>query len=294
MSGVRRPVLAGSWYPGAPEILARQVDGYLAAAPAAHRPAGRPLVAVAPHAGYVYSGPTAGKLFGLLAGPAPRTVFILAPNHRAAIDRVALTDDRAFDTPLGRVDVDADAGRTLADSPPFTYDTAAHAGEHAIEIQLPFLQRVWPDATPAIVPLLVPRLTAAQRRQAAATLAAATGPDTLLLVSTDFTHYGAAYGYLPFQRDVPAALERLDTGAILKILAGDGDGLVAYGEETGITMCGLQAAALALGSGLPAGYEGALIDYSRSGDREGDYSLSVSYAAILLCTGTGAEGEQTT
>ena len=107
------------------------------------------------------------------------------------------------------------------------------------------------------------------------------------MVSTDFTHYGASYGYVPFTGDLPAALERLDTGAILKILAADPAGLLEYGRETGITMCGLEAAAVALERGLPPGYEGALINYSRSGDRDGDYSLSVSYASILICTGTG-------
>ena len=137
----------------------------------------------------------------------------------------------------------------------------------------------------AAIEALVPRLAEDLRRSAARALAAVADARTLLLVSTDFTHYGAAYGFVPFSRDVPAALERLDTGALLKILAGDGDGLRAYGRDTGITMCGLEAAALALDTGLPAGWEGALLGYARSADRDGDYSLSVSYAAVLLADG---------
>ena len=135
--------------------------------------------------------------------------------------------------------------------------------------------------------MLVPHLSAAQRRNAAAALADLADQDTLFLVSTDFTHYGASYGYVPFTENLPASLEELDSGAILKILAADPEGLLEYGRKTGITMCGLEAAAVALGQGLPDRYEGALIDYSRSGDRDGDYSLSVSYASILLCTGSG-------
>jgi AmmeMemoRadiSam system protein B len=111
------------------------------------------------------------------------------------------------------------------------------------------------------------------------------------VVSSDFTHYGASYGYVPFTADVPAALEKLDGGAILKILAADAQGLLDYGRETGITMCGLEATALALESGLPEGYEGSLVHYSRSGDRDGDYSLSVSYAAILLSSGAASPDE---
>ena len=289
MGPVRQPILAGTWYPGSPETLAAQVDDFLAHAPAAAKPAGRPLVAVVPHAGYTYSGATAGKLYGLLTGPAPRRVVILAPNHRAHISGIALPAAAAYATPLGQVAVDGETIDRLASGAAFELNDAAHAAEHAVEIQLPFLQRLWPDETPQIVPLLVPPLEDDRRRRAAAALGEVIDDFTLLLVSTDFTHYGAAYGYVPFTEDVPMALERLDTGAILKILAADPDGLVAYGEQTGITMCGLQATALALACGLPTGYEAALIDYARSGDREGDYSLSVSYAAILMCRGAAPQ-----
>lgn len=135
--------------------------------------------------------------------------------------------------------------------------------------------------------MLVPRLTDALRASAAAGLAMLADRDTLILVSTDFTHYGASYGYVPFTDNLPAALEELDTGAILRILAADGPGLRRYGAETGITMCGLEAAAVALDRGLEPGYEGALIDYSRSGDHDQNYSMSVSYASVLLCSGDG-------
>jgi AmmeMemoRadiSam system protein B len=188
------------------------------------------------------------------------------------------------------VGLDREAVGRLSGEEAFGVDESAHAGEHAVEIQLPLVQRAWPDAVPAIVPLLVPALTDARRKAAAAALAALADDRTLFLVSTDFTHFGSAYGYVPFTENLPEALEKLDSGAILKILAADPEGLLEYGRETGITMCGMEAAAVALAQGLPAGYEGALIDYSRSGDRDGDYSLSVSYASILLSTGTGGEG----
>ncbi|MBU8871209.1 MAG: AmmeMemoRadiSam system protein B [Gemmatimonadales bacterium] len=285
MTGTRSAVLAGSWYPGDPETLATEVDRYLVAVDPSTRPAGRPLLAVVPHAGYTYSGEAAGRLYGHLRQDCPRTVFILAPNHRAHLKKAALSGAQAFATPLGEVSVDTRAVRKLAECQAFVLDDSAHAGEHAVEIQLPFLQRLWQDRTPTIVPILVPALNRSQRMEAATALKDLTTDDTLLLVSTDFTHYGPTFGYVPFTADIPTSLERLDSGAILKILATDSQSLIGYGEETGITMCGLHATALALETGVPPGYEAALIDYRRSGDLEGDYSLSVSYASILITTG---------
>lgn len=285
MSRTRDPVLSGRWYPGDPTALAAQVDAFLAEADPSRKPAGRPLLAVVPHAGYSYSGATAGRLYGLLGPEPPRRVFILAPNHRVPLDRIALSGAAAFATPLGEVAIDSPTTDHLAAQPGFGVNDLAHEHEHAVEIQLPLLQRTWPEAVPTIIPLLVPRLDPTTGAAAARALTAVGGNDSLLLVSTDLTHYGAAFGYLPFADDIPQALEELDSGAILKILAGDAAGLREYGRRTGITMCGLEAAAVALDCGLPAGYESALLGYARSGDQEGDYSTSVSYAAVLLCSG---------
>ncbi len=287
MSTIRQSVLSGSWYPADPVDLATLVDGFLDGADPSARPAGRPLLAVVPHAGYLYSGSTAGKLLGLLRETPPRRIILLAPNHRIALDRIALSGAWAFATPLGTVGIDQVAVEQLAENESFEVNERAHAEEHAVEILLPLIQRTWPDAVPRIVPLLVPSLSAAQRRKATTALASLATEDTLFMVSTDFTHYGATYGYVPFTENLPAALEELDSGAILKILAADPAGLLEYGRTTGITMCGLEAAVVALEQGFPDRYEGALIDYSRSGDRDGEYSLSVSYASILLCSGSG-------
>lgn len=289
MNAVRPPVLAGSWYPASPADLGAEVAGYLAAADQARRPAGRALIALAPHAGYTYSGPVAGRTLGLLATDPPDRVVILAPNHRVAIDRLALSGAGAYATPLGEVPVDTAARDRLAGLGPFAIDDRAHAHEHAIEIQLPFLQSLWPDHPFLILPLLVTRLAPDLRAEAAAALAELRDDRTLFLVSTDFTHFGADYGFMPFPddvEDIPASLEKLDTGAILRVLGGDAEGLRDYGDRTGITMCGLEATALALETGLPGGYEAALIDYARSADRDGDYSRSVSYAGVLVCSGS--------
>jgi AmmeMemoRadiSam system protein B/AmmeMemoRadiSam system protein A len=282
MDTVRPPVLAGTWYPEDPRALRRQVEGFLAGAVPDEVPGGAPVVALSPHAGFTYSGATAGRLFGALAGRRFDAVFILAPSHRAALERPAVSGATAFATPLGEVPVDRDIVAELTASGFFVIDDRAHAVEHAVEIQLPLLQCALPDGTP-IVPVLVPPLSERRREQAAAVLERWRDGRHLFLVSSDLTHYGASYGYLPFTDDIPARLEQLDTGALLKFLAHDGPGLLDYGRRTGITMCGLEAAALALAGSAPAGHLASLLGYARSGDRDGDYSLSVSYAAAVIC-----------
>ncbi|MDY0108575.1 MAG: AmmeMemoRadiSam system protein B [Candidatus Krumholzibacteria bacterium] len=282
MTAVRPPILAGSWYPAQPDVLRERVATCLAGAEPHRLPAGTPVIALAPHAGYQYSGPTAGKIYGLLAGRRYDAVFILAPSHRARLQRPALSSVDAFATPLGEVPVAVAIVRDLADTGAYEVNDRAHAFEHAVEIQLPLLQCALPAGTP-IVPILFPHLDLPRRRDAARALDRWRDGRHLFLVSSDLTHYGADYGYVPFTEDIPNRLAQLDTGALQKFLAGDAAGLVAYAEATGITMCGLEAAAVAIAAPLPAGAQSVLLDYTRSGDPAGDYDLSVSYAAAVIC-----------
>lgn len=289
MTAVRQPVLAGAWYPGDPEALRSEVSRYLAAAEPERMPPGVPTVVLAPHAGYAYSGPTAGKALGPLQGRTFPAVFIFAPNHRTPLDRPALSSAQAFATPLGEVPVATDIVQALADGHEFVIDDRAHAQEHAVEIQLPFLQCALPAGTP-VVPVLVPHMAADQRRRCAQALDPWRDRHHLFLVSSDLTHYGQAYGYVPFQEDIPAKIEELDTGALLRFLAHDPEGLEEYGRETGITMCGLPAAALALDWQEIDQHHGVLLDYTRSADQEGDFSMSVSYAAAMICREPAVDG----
>ena len=278
MPRIRPSILSGSWYPAGREALAAAVAGYLRAGGASC--AARPVLALAPHAGYAYSGPSAGRVYAALRGWDYDRVFILAPSHRARLDRVSVAPYDAYATPLGEAAVDVAAARRLAAAPGWGSVEAAHAVEHAEEIQLPFLQTLWGDRL-RIVPILVPPLAGDRRREAAAALAPWCDGRSLLLVSTDLTHYGADYGFIPFTDRVPERLEQLDRGALDLVLARDPEGLAAYGARTGITMCGLEAAALALSAPLPPG-GGEVIAYARSADRDGDFRRSVSYAGLVL------------
>ncbi len=281
---VRPSALAGSWYPESPHELRELATGLLADAEPDRLPPGRPVVLMVPHAGYAYSGHVAGRGWGLLRGLVAgyRRIVILAPNHRAALARISTPRWDAYATPLGEIALDRAACERIAHNASFTRDTHAHAREHAEEIQLPLLQALTPDPPP-IVPLLVPPLSRALRYVAAEALAPWCDGSTLFVISTDLTHYGSIYGYVPFRDRLPERLRELDQGVLDAFLAWDAEALLDHARRTGITMCGLEAAALVLSLPWRERPRAAVIDYARSADRDGDYTLSVSYAAAVAC-----------
>jgi len=213
-----------------------------------------------------------------------RRALVIAPSHRVAFDGLAATDAVAYRTPLGDAFLDHEAQGVLlaAGDPALRLLPRAHLGEHALEVELPILQVILPDLP--IVPLVCGRIDQATLPSLARTLAALWTPETLWVVSSDFTHYGASFGYLPFTDDVCASLERLDRGAIERILALDGPGFARYVDETGATICGrepirllLAVAAAAAAPPIPR-----LVDYITSGHLTGDWRHCVSYAGIVF------------
>lgn len=184
---VRQPVVAGQFYPADAVELAAVVDAMLAGAegPA---PEGRLVALQVPHAGYPYSGPTAARAFRLLAGMDSVTVVMLGPSHRARIDRAAVFARGTWRTPLGDVPVDEEFARRLIEADSFCVELPqAHAHEHSLEVQLPFLQRVLRDFR--IVPVMVLQPTADEcERLGRAIVAAAAGRRVVVLASTDLYH----------------------------------------------------------------------------------------------------------
>jgi AmmeMemoRadiSam system protein B len=179
---VRPPAVAGTFYPGDPTDLRRTVDGLLAAATPG--PAAKGFVV--PHAGYVYSGPVAASAYAGLraAQPAVRRVVLLGPAHRFPLAGLALPAATAFATPLGAVAVDEEARHALRGL--VRTSDAPHRGEHALEVQLPFLQRVLPAGF-TLVPLVVGQ--AAEEEVGVVLEALWGGDETLVLLSTDLSHY---------------------------------------------------------------------------------------------------------
>lgn len=278
---VRESALAGAWYPGDPKELAEYVDGLLDGVRVT-RPEGTVRALVAPHAGYRYSGATAAGAIALIRGKSYQRVIVLAPSHRSGFRGLSIADVAAYETPLGSISLDAEAIAALRRSDLVVSDPVAHQGEHAIEIELPLLQRALAPAW-RLVPVLVGRLEGADYGKAVDLLRPLADEDTLLVVSSDFTHFGPRFRFMPFPLDdeTPGRIRALDDGAIEPILAADAAGFLDYQERTGITVCGYRPLALLLHM-LPADAVVERVAYSTSGDLTGDYGNSVSYAALVV------------
>ena len=227
LAGRRAPAWAGQFYPASVSRLQAAVDRHLASANDAPGPKGPIRAIVAPHAGYQFSGNTAGKVYALLRGRTDYSrAVVLAPSHRVPMRGISVGNYASFATPLGDVPVDVDACESAAAaSRLISTRRDAHADEHALEVQLPFLQTVLPDAH--LVPIVCGHLQQAEVRTIAAELAPMLWrPDTLWVVSTDFTHFGHGFGYTPFTHDIPARLEELDKGAISHVVEIDCEGFL--------------------------------------------------------------------
>ena len=270
---MRAPAVSGRFYPGSKPELERTVRELLARVPDARPAAARG--AVAPHAGYVYSGFTAACVFARLA--IPPLVVLLAPNHTGvchAPGGVSLWEGGAFRTPLGDVAVDERfAAELLAASPLVGVDHAAHAAEHAIEVELPFLQLLRPDVR--IVPLVLAGDAWAECRELGLALAGLVrgGPEpVLLLASSDLNHYESA-----------RVSERKDREALAALESVDGEELLARCRRGRISMCGrapaacVAAAARALGAS-----QGTVVDYRHSGWVTGDEDAVVGYGGVII------------
>jgi len=277
---IQRSNLAGTWYPADAAELHAEVkrclgephgDGELAAI-------------LAPHAGYRYSGRAAGAAFATVVRGRWRRAVVVAPSHYHSFAGAAVFPGSGFETPLGVVRVDDTGVRTLTESPLFAADARPYAREHSLEIELPFLQVV--DAALSIVPVLVgTHDDAAELAALGRALSALDDDETLFVVSSDFTHYGAQFGYLPFPPKGPdyvaTQLRRLDFGAIEPIQRLDARAFAEYVGTTGITVCGRGPITAFLHVGAER-LDGELLEYYTSLDVTGDYEHSVSYAAIAF------------
>jgi len=270
---------AGRWFPADADRLKQMVDGFLGE-PAAEIPR-RPAAMIVPHAGYQYSGAVAGKGYATLKGRSYKRVIILGPSHQTAVRGASVLRADAYETPLGRIPVDAEARDALLKCPVVREQPAAHAGEWSVENQLPMLQRALKDF--AMVEVIVGVMTPAERTALAETLRGLADSGTLLVVGTDFTHYGPRFGYVPFEDRVAERLADLNDKAVAKILGLDPGGWDRFIAETGDTVCGEAAVGLLLEALKPWGdVEGRRVAFDTSGRITGDWENSVTYASIVL------------
>ena len=273
--------LAGQWYSADGTRLRRELDGYLKSAPAPAHPA---MAAIFPHAGFVYSGPTAAAAARALAAwSGLRRVILLGFTHHVGLpDRISLPSrETAYRSPLGTVPLDRAALDTLAADPLFADIPATRDGENSVELIVPLLQAALADRLWTLVPLTLGQLDAPHLDAAARAIAPLLDGHTAIAASSDFTHYGDRFGYTPFRDDIPARLSALDHGAIAPILARDATAFEAYCRETSATICGQDPIGLLLRL-LPPTATGRELAYDSSGARTGDYDSCVSYAALAF------------
>ncbi len=256
---VRPAAVAGMFYPGEPEELAQTVDAFLRDAPTAGPP---PKAIVAPHAGYAYSGPVAGRAFSRIVGAPVRRVVLLGPTHRVFVPGIALPGASRLRTPLGDVPVDAELVERLGDLPFVEVSSLAHAREHALEVELPFLQRAL--GAFSVLPLCV---GGASPDQVAAVLDRVWGgPETLVVVSSDLSHY---HGYDVARRldaDTALQIERLEPVVSEQACgAGPLNGLLLAARRRGMRVERLDLRS----SGDTAGTRGEVVGYGAFALHEG-------------------------
>jgi hypothetical protein len=287
---IRNPVVAGQFYEQNQDKLLRQIkDAFLSVRGPRELPnknrKGQIKGIISPHAGYAYSGACASHGYKALAeAEAADLYIILGPSHNGFHKSCYSEDD--WDTPLGLLDSDDDFGHILGDDLidliPFP-----HKEEHSIEVQLPFLQFACDDIKKDLkfMPIIISEI---DYEETAKDLIKAIkeyekkGKKIIIIASSDFTHYGASYGYVPFEKKVKDSMYNLDKAAIDLILKLDSDGFLNYCEKTRATICGKYPIYVMIEIMKAKKAKAELLQYYTSADIAGDYASAVGYASILF------------
>jgi len=273
MSIIRPAAVAGMFYPSDPSQLSHDVQAMLMRAQS-HVPDLIPKAIIAPHAGFIYSGPVAASAYALVAERADEIsrVILLGPTHRVAVRGLALPGADAFESPLGRIEIDLDAARQIAELPQITVSPQAHALEHSLEVHLPFLQSLLPNFK--LLPLAVGLAAPQEVAEVLDTLWG--GPETLIVISSDLSHY------LPYEQ-----ARRVDEKTVDDILHLK-ESISHECACGGTPINGLMLAAKRHGL-VPH-----LLDLRNSGDTAGDKNRVVGYAAFAFTEETEDRKHSTT
>ena len=270
MTSVRPAAVAGTWYPGTPSALADAVDRHLAKT--SRDVEGELVALVAPHAGLKYSGPVAAHAYRLLRGRSFEVAVVVGPSHFVGFAGVALPRAAGFETPFGVAEVAGDVADALMRATPVVREhAAAHAREHSLEMQLPFLQHLAPATS--IVPLVMGYQTDDTARALADGLTSVLrGRNALLVASTDLSHYHDAATAGRLDALVIDHVERFDADGLQRALDAEPDHACGGGPTVAV-----MRAARALGA-----RDAVVLNYADSGDVSGDKSKVVGYMAAAF------------
>ena len=255
---IRQPAVAGSFYPASSSELQKMVDNYLTAA--GEKLNEVPRAIIVPHAGYVYSGPVAAKSFKQLVDSGIKRAIIIGPSHHFPISGLYLSGADLWQTPLGQVKL-SKLNQQFSQEPNFSISDQIHAPEHALEIELPFLQTVVPGIE--IIPIVVGELDSAEQTNFAMTLGKYLDQSTVIIVSVDLSHYHPYDQALKLDQQSIDHILKLDDQ---KILTDEIDAPWAVGAVLELAR--------------QNGWQAKLLKYANSGDVTGDKSAVVGYSAI--------------
>ena len=278
---IREPAVAGAFYPMSSSELRNTISKY-----PSNLEERRVVAAVVPHAGYQYSGKTAAKVYASIV-PAFNTVIIIGPNHHGTGG--ISTDTGSWRTPLGIVPIDEEFVKQLTEDGLVTIDSRAHVHEHSIEVQLPLLQHRFGDFR--FVPITVnssffDKENMKKLGNKIADVANRLERQALIIASSDFTHYGSNYGYVPFKANVSQTIKKIKdidmeiAGYATRLMP---EKLMEECRERGLTICGYGPIAAAVWAASKLGAKGGeVIDYSTSFEASKDAASIVGYCGIVL------------
>jgi len=258
----RSPAVSGLFYPANPQELHALLHGYLSQAQPG-QPGTPPKALIVPHAGYVYSGPVAASAYALLEPlkSVITRVILLGPAHRVAVRGLALPGADSFQTPLGRIEIDSEIAEALLALPQVSVNDATHAEEHSLEVHLPFLQEVLGDFK--LVPLVVGDATAQEVAEVLESVWG--GEETLIVISSDLSHYLDYDTAKALDQKTSAAIEALD-----------------YESLSWDQACGRIPVSGLLHIARKKGLHCHLVDLRNSGDTAGSRDRVVGYGAYVL------------
>jgi len=279
MKEIREPIFAGSWYPGEPEILSRDVRRYLENAKK-ERLEGEIVALISPHAGYIYSGQVAAYAYKLIEGKVFDSVVVVAPSHRALFKGASLYDRGGYRTPLGVVPIDTELSQKMMERrKEIQFLPEAHSQEHSLEIQIPFLQVVLKSFR--LIPIVMEPYWNWETCQSLASAIAETvrGKNVLLIASSDLSHFHSYDEAVKLDKIVLNHIERFDPEGLNRDLRSNRCEACGGGPVISIML-----AAKALGAN-----QGKVLKYLNSGDVTGDRSRVVGYAAGVFYKTVGGK-----
>lgn len=297
--GRRAPRFAGTWYQSNADKLKSEIEEYLAAACQNEKlepeSDDETLTAiVSPHAGFMYSGATAAFAFGKAQSKksAIKRVLLLGPSHYSNFHGIALSSFSAYGTPLGDLQIDTNAIKELSHGNEFQFQDQVHEREHSLELQTSFIKYIFDDIK--LIPLVV-GIFANEKdiTNCAVQVKNILQEGDLIVVSSDFTHYGPRYEYVPFYDNISENIEKLDLKAYSHLAQHDLSGFLKFQSETECTICGFYPLSLML-SILPEKSKSNLLSYQTSRKQGSDDSLnSVSYLAISFTSDSNSNDDST-